>query len=63
MKGYRKLSEDSLTIDELAMDLENGDLENADEQMRGILSKVSVHAEKTGIVDYLVVVYAKKKVA
>ncbi len=62
MKGYRKLSEDFLTIDELGMDFENGDLENADEIMRGILSKVSSHAEKTGIVDYRIVVYAKKKV-
>ena len=61
VKGYRKLTEDPVTIDDLAMDLENGDLENADEKMQGILSKISSHTEKTGIHEYRLVVYAKKQ--
>lgn len=56
MKGYRKVIEGRVTVDE-----STGDLQNTDEEMRGIMGKMAYHAEKTGIVEYVVVVYAKRR--
>ena len=58
MKGYRKVTSECVTIDELAMS-EEGDAENPDEDMRGILGKILEHAQNTGIMEYRIVVYAK----
>jgi hypothetical protein len=60
MKNYRKISEDSVSFDD-TMDLSNDDLFGQEAEMRSILAKISVHAEKTNIREYRVVVYAKKR--
>ena len=62
MKGYRRISTDVVELDELAT-MEDGDLENSDEQMRGILSGMAEHFDKTGCRDYRVVVYARTTTA
>lgn len=56
MKGYRKVIESNVTLDE-----STGDLQNTDEEMRGIMGKMAAYTEKTGIDHYKVVVYAKRK--
>jgi hypothetical protein len=55
MKGYRKVEIVPVTFDE-----STGDLQNTDEEMRGIMSKMAKHTDKTGVTEYIVVLYAKR---
>ena len=57
MKGYRKIHDANVSFDD-GMDLANDDLYNQEELMRSILGHISAYAEKTGIREYNIVVYA-----
>jgi hypothetical protein len=60
MKGYRKISDDyiEVTID----DITGGDLENniIPHVNHAVTSPILDHAEKTHVLEYKVVIYAKK---
>jgi hypothetical protein len=58
MKGYRKIDTTTITFDE-----STGDLQNTDEEMRGIMDRMAKHTDKTGITEYIVVLYAKRRQA
>ena len=58
MKGYSKIEDTPLSFDKI-MDLAEDDLFQQEEQLRGVLGKISAYAEKTGIREYQIVVYAK----
>lgn len=62
MKGYRKISE--CYIDVTTNDINGGDLEDnlIPTVNHAVTSPIMDHAEKTHVLEYKVVIYAKKKV-
>jgi len=62
MEGYSKIEDTPLSFDKI-MDLAEDDLFQQEEQLRGVLGKISAYAEKTGIREYQIVVYAKLRQA